>query len=99
MSCEQMKTPEEILEDNGYSVEELQEAGTILFRNPDYSTAIVGVSEDYKVIYDYNKMLDYLVENENMTYEDAADFVSYDTIRALNYISGNRPIIMYTLVV
>ena len=37
-----MKTPEEILEENGYSIEELEESETILFRNPDFSTAIVG---------------------------------------------------------
>lgn len=92
-----IKTPEEILEDSGYSIEDLQEAETILFRNPDYSTAICGISDDYKVIYDYEKMLDYLVENEDMSYEEAADFISYDTLRALNYMPGNRPIVMYPL--
>ena len=90
-----MKTPEEILESYGYSIEDLNDEETILFRNPDYSTAIVGVSSDYKVIYDYNKMLDYLNQYEGMEYEDAADFISYDTMRALNYIIGNKPIIMF----
>lgn len=91
-----MMTPEEVLENNGYSIEDLQDEMTILFRNPDYYTAIVGVSEDYRVIYDYNKMLDYLVNYEEMSYEDAADYISYDTIRSLGYISGNKPIIMYS---
>ena len=93
-----MKTPEEILEDNGYSIIDLQESKTILFRNPDYSTAIVGVSEDNKIIYDYNKMIDYLIEYDNMSYEDAIDFINYDTIKSLGYISDNKPIIMYTLI-
>ena len=93
-----MKTPEEILQDNGYSIEELQEEETMLLRNPSFSSAIIGVSEDYRVVYDYNKMIDYLVETENMDYEEAADFIGYDTIRAINYMPGNRPIIMYPLI-
>lgn len=93
-----MQTPEEILEDNGYSIEELQEEGTILFRNPDYSSAICGISYDSEVIYDYYKMIDYLMDTENMSYEDAADFVSYDTIRSLSYRSCKKPIIMFPLI-
>lgn len=93
-----MKTPEEILEDNGYSIIDLQESKTILFRNPDYSTAIVGISEDNKIIYDYNKMIDYLIEYENMSYEDAIDFINCDTIKLLGYINDNKPIIMYPLI-
>ena len=92
-----MKTPEEILEDNGYSIEDLEAEETILFRDPDYSTAICGMSHDGRVVYDYDKMLDYLVQYEEMDYDEAADFVSYDTLRALNYISGNKPIVMYPL--
>ena len=95
--CEQLKTPEEILEDNGYCIDDLEESETMLFRNPDYSIAICGVSHDNRVVYDYEKMLDYLVKYENMTYEDAADYVSYDTLRSLGYISGNKPIVLYPL--
>lgn len=91
-----MKTPEEVLEFYGYSIEDLQEEETVLFRNPDYVTAIIGVTSDYKVVYDYDKMLDYLVQHEQMTYEDAADYLSYDTIRSLSYITGNKPIILYS---
>ena len=93
-----MKTPEEILEENGYSIEDLQEEETILFRDPDYSTAICGVSDDFRVIYDYERMLEFLVETEDMSYEDAADFVSYDTLRFLGYIDGKRPIIMFPFI-
>ena len=90
--------PEEILEDNGYSIEDLKEEQIILFRNPDFSTAIIGVSENNRIIYNYNKMVEYLIENEDMSYEDATDYVSCDTIKALNYMSGNKPIVMYPLI-
>lgn len=92
-----MKLPEEILEENGYSIDNLQETETILFRSPDYASAIVGVSEDNRIVYDYEKMLEYLIKNEEMNYEEAADYISYNTIRNLSYISGNKPIIMYPL--
>ena len=93
-----MKTPEEILEDSGYSIEDLQSEETILFRDPDYSSAIVGISDDYRVIYDYDKMLEYLMTYEEMNEEEAADYLSYNTIRSLSYISGTKPIIMYPLI-
>ena len=43
-------------------------------------------------------MLVFLVQNEYMDYEEAADFVSYNTIRALSYMDGNTPIIMYPFI-
>lgn len=61
-----MKSPEEILEDNGYSIEDLKEKEVMLFRKPDYSYAIIGISEDNRIIYDYYKMIEYLMTNDNM---------------------------------
>lgn len=81
-------TNREILEDLDY--EEL-----IVFENPDYDDAIIGVSHDDRVIYDYDKMIDHLVSKENMTVEDAADFISYDTIRSLSYRGEDAPIVMF----
>ena len=52
-----MATPEQILEDNGYSIEDLKEEETLLFRDPDYHTAIIGISHDGRVIYDYDKKI------------------------------------------
>ena len=94
-----MTTPEQILEDNGYYIKDLQEEGTLLFRNPDYHTSIIGMSDDYRVIYDYYKMVEYLIEYENMTEEDAVDFVEYDTIRSLNYMNGKKPIILMSFMI
>lgn len=80
----------EILEDLDY--EEL-----VIFENPDYDDAIIGVSHDDRVIYDYDKMLQYLVDKEGMTIEDAADFISYDTIRSLSYRGEDAPIVMFSI--
>ena len=67
----------------------------VVFENPDYDSAIIGVSHDNRVVYDYDKMLEFLVDNENMTIEEAADFISYDTIRSLSYQGMDAPIVMF----
>ena len=68
----------------------------IIFDNPSFDSALIGVSADNQTIYDWNKMVDWLVENENMTEIDAVEFIDYNTIRALPY-TNNSPIIMYPL--
>lgn len=85
-----VETKRELLEESGY--EDL-----IIFQNPDYDDAIMGVSHDDRVIYDYDKMLEHLINNEGMSIEEAADFVSYDTIRSLSYRGENAPIVMFGL--
>lgn len=67
----------------------------IVFENPDYDSAIVGISHDNCVIYDYQEMIAHLIENDNMTEEEAADFISYNTIRSLPYVGEGAPIVMY----
>ena len=81
-------TNREMLVDLGY--EEL-----IVFENPDYDDAIIGVSHDDRVIYDYDKMIAHLVQHESMSIDEAADFISYNTIRALPYAGENAPIVMF----
>lgn len=78
------------LTDNGYE-------DSILFENPSYITAVIGVSETGRIIYDYNKMILYLMKEDGMTAEDAIEFIDYNTVRALPYAGENRPIIMYNI--
>ena len=83
-------TNREILCDMGYE-------SPVIFENPSYDSAIIGISEDERVIYDYDKMIKYLVTEDDMTIEEASDFISYNTIRSLSYVE-NHPIIMYNLI-
>lgn len=81
----------DILNDMGYE-------DSIIFENPDYDNAIVGISTSGNVIYDYDLMIKHLVETEGMDEMEAADFVSYNTIRALDYFTGDpKPIVMFNL--
>lgn len=68
----------------------------VIFENPDYDAAIVGVSEGRRVIYDFDKMVECLVKEDGMSEEEAIEFIEYNTIRALPYFA-NSPIIMYPL--
>lgn len=85
-----MKQNKELLDEMGYS-------DSIIFTNPDYDDAIIGVSHDDRVIYDYDKMLAHLMIDEDMTDEEAADFISYNTIRSIPYAGENAPIVMFGL--
>lgn len=83
-------TKRQLLCDMGYE-------DSIVFENPDYDSAIVGVSDNGEIIYDFDKMVQHLVEHEDMTEEEAADFISYNSIRSLPYVGEGAPIIMYSL--
>lgn len=69
----------------------------IIFENPDYDSAIIGITEDNQVVYDYEKMIEHLMQEDDMDYEEAADFISYNTIRSLPYAGEGAPIIMYSI--
>ena len=69
----------------------------IIFENPDYDSAIIGITENNQVVYDYEKMIEYLMQEDDMDYEEAVDFISYNTIRSLPYAGEGAPIIMYSI--
>ena len=62
-----------------------------------YDDALVGVSEEGRAIYDYDKMVTWLMETEALTYEEAIEWIEYNTIRALPYAGPKAPIIMHPL--
>lgn len=84
------KDKRKLLADMGYE-------DTIVFENPAYETAIIGISYDDRAIYDLDLMIDYLVKNDGMTEEEALEFIDYNTVRACDYIEG-APIIMTRLI-
>ena len=68
----------------------------IIFSNPDYASAFIGVSEDNRAVYDYDKMVEFLVNEDGMSVPEAIEFIEFNTIRALPYYE-NAPIILFTL--
>lgn len=80
----------EVLLDNGYE-------DVVIFQNYSYDDALIGVSEDGRAIYDYDAMVEWLIQTESFTEWQAVDWIDYNTIRALPYIGPDAPIIMYRL--
>lgn len=79
------QTPLDILISKGYK-------DVIVFRNPNYTNAIIGLTPNNNVVYDYDLMVKWLIENENMDYEEAADFIGYNDSF---YYGEHYPVIYY----
>lgn len=76
--------------------EQCEEA--MLFNNPSYDKSIIGITLDGNVVYDYDSMIEEFAEENSCSYDEALDFVDYNTVRSLNYISDvMKPIVIYRL--
>ena len=69
----------------------------IVFDNMSYDGSIIGVTTDGRVVYNYDMMIEELMQDEEWSYEEAAEWIDYNTIRALPYAGENAPIIMYSI--
>ena len=69
----------------------------VLLANYSYDDALIGVTEDGRAVYDYDKMVAWLMETEGFTEMEAIEWIDYNTIRALPYMGDQAPIIMYPL--
>lgn len=80
--------------------ERVSDAGyddVLLFDNPSYDDALIGVTEDGRAVYDFEKMVAWLVENDGLDDLEAVEWIEYNAIRALPYEGDRAPIIMYPL--
>ena len=68
---------------------------TVVFEDPSYDTACVGLTDDGRAVYDYDKMIEHLMEVDGMDADEAADFISYNTIRSLPYVQNSSIIITF----
>ena len=60
-----------------------------------YDSALIGVSHDDRAIYDYDLMVEWLMEDQGFTEEEAVEWIDYNTIRALPYMGADGPIVLY----
>ena len=81
----------EVLEEYGIDCDEV-----VLFDNPSYDNAIVGVTTSNKAVYDYDEIIKCLVRDDGMTYDEAIEWLEFNTIRASQY-NGDNPIIIFRL--
>lgn len=82
---------EQKLLDNGYE-------GVKYLTDYSYDTALIGVTDDNRAVYDFDKMVDWLLEKEGFKDPvDAIEWIYYNTIRPLAYMGSDAPLIMYPL--
>ena len=72
------------------------EDDTIVFDNPNFDNSIIGITTDGKAVYDYEKMVAELMEDDHISEQEAIDFIEYNTIRAIPYAGEMAPIVMFT---
>jgi hypothetical protein len=84
-----MNAEERLLEAGGEGVK--------FFVNYSYDDALIGISDDGRAIYDYEKMIEWLMDEEGWSDEEAIEWIEYNTLRALPYLGEGAPIIMYPL--
>lgn len=70
----------------------------VLFKDPDYDSAIIGISDDNRVIYDYDKMVEDLMVTDGINMVDAMEVIDYNTLRAYSKTPELDPIVMYRLI-
>lgn len=78
--------------------EKLIDAGyedIVILENYSYDDAFIGVSHDDRAVYDYDKMVKWLMDTEGFSQEEAIEWIEYNTIRALPYFGDKAPIIVY----
>ena len=70
---------------------------SVYFTNPDYIHAIIGISDDGRLVYSFSKMVECLMLSESLSYEEAVEFIDYNTLRAIPYMGEKAPIVMYKI--
>ena len=86
MTVEQLK---DLILELGYDED------VVVFENYDYADAFIGMSHDGRAVYSYDKMIEWLMLKENWTYEEAIEWIDFNTIRAIPYAGSNGPIVVY----
>lgn len=71
--------------------------GVSFFTGDNYATAILGYTEDGNLVYSYDGMVDWLMDNDNMDDISAREWIDYNVIRTIPYMGEKKPIILYSL--
>lgn len=65
--------------------------GYSLFEPEYYDEGIIGVNEGGGMVYSYEKLAEAIMEHDGMSYEDAVDWLDYNTVRTIPYIHEFQP--------
>lgn len=76
-------------------IRERLDNSALVFDNPAYDGAIIGETFDGRAIYDIEKMADELAADDDISIEEAMDFIDYNAIRSLPYAGNKAPVVVH----
>lgn len=82
------KALDAMVEDQGIEEE------VLILDDHAYDKSVVGITEDGRLIYDFNKMVEEFMEDEQCDEIEAIEWLEYNTLRALPYMGERAPIII-----
>lgn len=82
------KALDAMIEDQGIEEE------VLLLDDHAYDKSIIGITEDGRILYDFEKMIQEFAEDEGCDETEAIEWLEYNTIRALPYMGERAPIIV-----
>ena len=71
----------------------------IVLEGDEFADGAIGITEDYHLVYSYDRLVESLSKHNNWTAEEAIEWLDYNTLRAIPYMArdGKEPIVlMYT---
>ena len=78
------------------NIAELNPEAILLEPQSFYNEAIMGYSEDGRVVYSVDQILSGHVNQDDMTYEEAIEFFEFNTIGTfMGMDNPNKPVFMY----
>lgn len=69
----------------------------VILSDYSYDDALIGVTEDDRAVYDFCKMVEWLMTKEGWSQDDAVEWIEYNTIPALPHMGPKAPIVVYPL--
>lgn len=76
-------------------VRERLDDDALVFDNPAYDNSIIGQTFDGRAIYDVEAMAEELAADDEITIEEAMDFIDYNAIRSLPYAGDKAPVVVH----
>ena len=61
----------------------------VILEGDEFAGGAVGISQDNHVVYDCEKLIESLMDYNSWTFEEAVEWINYNTLRALPYMKSN----------
>lgn len=68
-----------------------------IFDGEEYNDALIGITVDNRAVYEFEKMVECLMNKYGWSDMEAIEWIEYNTIRSLPYFGAKAPIVMYSL--